>query len=73
MLATNEMPARSFWTAGTGSFLAFCYPHKIFDWLNIELLSALVTDDHLLLATSPAHAFLRLAGNEVLYPRQISR
>jgi hypothetical protein len=60
-------------TVGTGSFLAFSYPHKVLGWLDIELLGHLVTDDHLLLATSAAHAFLRLAGNELLYPRQLSR
>jgi hypothetical protein len=58
---------------GTGSFLGFSHPHKVFGRLDIELLGHLVTDDHLLLATSPAHAFLRLAGNELLNPRQLDR
>src|SRR5260370_30997116 len=62
-----------FRTVGTGSFLTFSYPHKVLGWLDVELLGHLVTDDHLLLATSPAHAFLRLAGHGPLYTRQLNQ
>jgi hypothetical protein len=62
-----------FRTVGTSSFLAFSHPHKVFGRFDIELLSALVTDDHLLSAGGPAHAFLGLTGNQLLNPGQIDR